>query len=106
MDFAPSTEGDGRTWNFIGIWSKNRSEWLITHIANMYFNYTTIGFFDSMGVQTVDYILNQTELTTMFVAGEYVSKLIQMRKDGLSPNLKHVVSFDEVTADEKEQCAA
>jgi len=24
LDFAPSTEGDGRSWNFIGIWSKNR----------------------------------------------------------------------------------
>jgi len=96
LDFAPATEGDGRTWNFIGLWSKNRAEWLVTHIANMYFNYTSIGFFDSMGVETVNYILKQTELTTIFVAGEYVSKLIQMRKDGLCENLKNVVTFDPI----------
>ena len=48
--FANSTSGDGRDWRFIGIWSKNRWEWLASHIANMYFTYTTIGFFDSMGV--------------------------------------------------------
>jgi len=66
----------------------------------MYFNYTTIGFFDSMGAETVNYILNQTELTTLFVAGEYVSKIIQMRKDGLAGNLKNVVSFDPIVETE------
>ena len=49
MGLAKETEGDGRKWRFIGIWSKNREEWLVTHISNMYFNNTTIGFFDSMG---------------------------------------------------------
>jgi long-chain acyl-CoA synthetase len=47
---ATKTEGDGKEWSFIGIWSKNRREWLETYLANMYFNRTTIGFFDSMGV--------------------------------------------------------
>ena len=55
---ATETEGDGKKWRFVGIWSKNRYEWLVTHIANMYYNMTKIGFFDSMGFQSVDYILN------------------------------------------------
>jgi long-subunit acyl-CoA synthetase (AMP-forming) len=58
LNLAPQIEGDGKQWKFVGIWSKNRYEWLTTHIANMYFNHTTIGFFDSMGAVTVDYILN------------------------------------------------
>lgn len=45
-----SYNDDGTPFKFIGVWSKNRWEWLATHIANMYFKYTTIGFFDSMGV--------------------------------------------------------
>ena len=57
LGLANESEGDGKKWKFIGLWSKNRWEWLATHIANMYFNYTSIGFFDSMGVQSVDYIL-------------------------------------------------
>ena len=56
-ELANEQEGDGRTWSFTGIWSKNRMEWLQTHIANMYNNYTTIGFFDSMGVESVDFIV-------------------------------------------------
>lgn len=54
-----------------------------------------------MGVETVNYILKQTELTTIFVAGEYVSKLIQMRKDGLCENLKNVVTFDPIVETER-----
>lgn len=60
MQLANLTEGDGRKWEFTGIWAKNRWEWSVTHIANMYMTYTTIGFFDSMGFQAVDYILEQT----------------------------------------------
>jgi long-subunit acyl-CoA synthetase (AMP-forming) len=41
-------------------------------LANNYFSHTSIGFFESMGPETVDYIINQTELTSIFVAKEYV----------------------------------
>lgn len=102
LNMAPETEGDGRKWQFIGIWSRNRWEWLVTHFANMYFNYTSIGFFDSMGPQTTDYILEQTGLQTMFVEGNLVKKLIQMCKDGYCKHLKTIVSFDSFTDEERE----
>lgn len=57
LGLSVETEGDGRKWNFVGIWSRNREEWLTTHIANMYYSMTTIGFFDSMGISAVDFIL-------------------------------------------------
>ena len=50
LGLVTETEGEGKKWKFVGLWSKNRYEWLATHIANMYYNYTTIGFFDSMGI--------------------------------------------------------
>lgn len=76
LDLVTQTSGDGQNWSFVGIWSKNRWEWLATHIANMYYNQTTIGFFDSMGFQAVDYILQQTELSCIFTTHEYISKII------------------------------
>ena len=63
------------------MWAKNRWEWLATHIANMYFTVTTIGFFDSMGAGSVDYILNQTELTSIFASNDYINKILTMKKD-------------------------
>ena len=97
LKLSVETEGDGRKWRFVGIWAKNRWEWLATHIANMYYTVTTIGFFDSMGAAAVDFILDQTELTCVFAAQEYINKLVLMKKDGMAKNLKFLVSFDQVT---------
>lgn len=69
----------------------------MTHIANMYYSHTTIGFFDSMGVQAVDYILKQTELSCIFSTSDYIKKLCDMKKDNLAPTIKFLVCFDDVT---------
>jgi long-subunit acyl-CoA synthetase (AMP-forming) len=49
MGLANDCEGDGKSWKFVGIWARNRWEWMATYMANMHFNYTSVGFFDSMG---------------------------------------------------------
>ena len=97
LNLVTETEGDGKKWRFVGLWSKNRYEWLATHIANMYYNQTTIGFFDSMGAQSVDYILKQTELSCIFSTPEYIAKIIQMKKDKLAATIKFLVCFDDVS---------
>lgn len=104
LGLANETEGDGKKWKFTGIWSKNRQEWLITHIANMYFNHTSIGFFDSMGVQAVDYILKQTELICLFSSSDYIKKVCTMKKEGAAESIKFFVSFDPITPAEKNDC--
>ena len=58
LNLAPPVEGEGRTWNFLGIWSKNRWEWTVALLANMHYKVTTVGFYDAMGAEQVDYILN------------------------------------------------
>lgn len=95
LGLSTSCEGDGKTWEFIGIWSKNRREWLETHLSNMYMSRTTIGFFDSMGPPAVDYIMKQTNLACVFVTQEYIAKLTAMKKDGLATSLKSIVCFDQ-----------
>ena len=97
LNLVTETEGDGKKWRFVGLWSKNRYEWLATHIANMYYNQTTIGFFDSMGAQSVDYILKQTELSCIFSTPEYIAKIIQMKKDNLATTIKFLGCFDDVS---------
>jgi hypothetical protein len=61
----------------------------------MYYNNTTIGFFDSMGLQSVDYIINQTELSCIFSTPDYISKIIQMKKENLAATIKNLVCFDD-----------
>jgi len=45
----------------------------------MYQKVTTVAFYDTLGPDATKFMLNQTELTTMFVSKEYVSKLATMK---------------------------
>ena len=59
----------------------------------MRYNITAVGFFDAMGAAQMDFILNQTEMTTVVCAAEYIPKFIQMKSDGLAGTVKNIVSL-------------
>ena len=63
----------------MGIQSKNRKEWVLCHVANMHQNITTVALYDTLGPDATRFVLNQTELTTMSVSKDYVSKLAKMK---------------------------
>uniref|UniRef100_UPI0035C6CB46 AMP-binding protein n=1 Tax=Serratia quinivorans TaxID=137545 RepID=UPI0035C6CB46 len=67
LNLCPQIEGEEKMWRFIGIWMKNRWEWTATLLASMHYKITTVGFYDAMSSEQVDFILNQTEMTTVVV---------------------------------------
>ena len=83
-------------WRFLGIWSKNRYEWVIGLIGCMYYNITTVGFFDAMGEGQVDFILNQTEMRTILCSGQYLDKVKAMKEKGLAGHVKNLIMIDDV----------
>jgi long-chain acyl-CoA synthetase len=65
----------------------------------MHYNITNVGFYDAMSVNAVDFIMKQTELTTIFCEGGLVKKIVGMKKNGQSGSLKNLVLYDEVDAE-------
>jgi len=106
LNFSPVIIGEEKEQRFLGIWAKNCTNWLITLLATMKARTSVIGFYDAMGNEAVDYIIRQTELTTVFCTGDYIAKLISMKKDGLAAAVTSLVSFDDVPADLVEQGAS
>ena len=51
---------DEGTMRFIGIFSKNREEWVITDFASMISGITTVPLYDTLGQEAIEYILDQT----------------------------------------------
>lgn len=66
----------------------------------MYYDTTTVGFFDAMGQKQVDYILNQTEMVTILCSSQYLPKVIDMKKVGLAGMVKNLVMMDDVPQDQ------
>jgi long-chain acyl-CoA synthetase len=97
---APAIDGDGMQRRFMGIWSKNRAEWMTTLLACMRVDTTVVGFFDAMGAEAVDFIIKQTELETIFASGEYIKKIIEFKNEGYCKCIKNIINFDNDTTNE------
>jgi len=78
----PEVEGEGRTWRFMGVYAKNREEWTLSDMASLRQSGTTIAFYDTLGAAAVEYVITQTELTTISCAGNYLRTLIMLKSQG------------------------
>ena len=70
---------DGELWKFMGIQSKNRKEWFMTHLANMHQSITTVAFYDTLGPDATRYMLGQTELTTIAISIDFVEVYCKLK---------------------------
>jgi long-chain acyl-CoA synthetase len=94
---APVVQGEGKDQRFIAIWAKNREEWTMTLLAGMKVRTTVFGFYDAQGPESVNMIVEQTELSTIFCSADFVKKITTMKKTGTAKTIVNVVSFDKVS---------
>jgi len=92
LNLCPEIESktDG-AFKFIGIWGKNRREWVISDLAAHGIGATVITLYDTLGDDTVEYILDQTKLTTLVVEEtkfKILEKVLKSKKYG---NLQNIV---------------
>jgi len=55
---------------FLGVYSKNREEYAVVDIAASLFGFVTVPVYDTLGVEAFAFILNQTNLETVFLSEE------------------------------------
>lgn len=89
MDF-PGVEFDVK---LIGIYAKNRYEWMIADLACCLYGLTLVPLYDTLGIENLSYCLNNSGITTLFVAAETVPVLLKLKDHG---NLKNIISFDRL----------
>lgn len=63
-------------------------------LASMHNSITTVAFYDTLGPTAVEFVIHQTELTTVACAEMYVAKLLDLKKKGKAESMKNIVSFD------------
>lgn len=105
LNLCPQIEGEGKLWRFIGVWQKNRREWTETLLASMHYNITTVGFYDAMSAEQVDFILNQTEMQTVVCTRDYAIKLGNMKKNlGKALQVKNLIVSDGIDSEVEAAC--
>ena len=92
---------DKQDWKFIGIYSKNCVEWIISHFGNMYGDITTVSIYDTLGLSEVEHILKLTKLKNLIIDLKLVEKVLELKNKGLISDLKNLFIISE-TKDYKE----
>jgi long-subunit acyl-CoA synthetase (AMP-forming) len=54
---TPVIEAEGRSFKFMGIYAKNREEWVMTDIANMKNSVVSVAFYDTLGPLAVEFVI-------------------------------------------------
>lgn len=58
LDFCPLVDADGRQLRFLGLYSRNMAEWVISDVACIMGGVTTVCLYDTLGADTTEYIVN------------------------------------------------
>ncbi|CEP11641.1 hypothetical protein [Parasitella parasitica] len=95
LNYLNHTMNDTRTANIpIGIWSVNRPEWTIADLGCSSYSLYTVALYDTLGPDTVEFVVNHAELETVVCSGDHIADLLKLRHK--LPNLKTIISMDTI----------
>jgi len=103
LGLCPDVSDEMGTHKFLGIYSKNREEWMIGDIACCFYNIVVVPFYDTLGATAMQYMLEQTQLCTLLMSSDNLGKIVQHKREGLTGNLENLILMDPVSDQQKQE---
>lgn len=100
LNLVPPTDEDNMV--LLGLYMKNCMEWVIAEQAIFCVSGATVPFYDTLGPESVQFILKQTSTKTVVSTRAELERLCTVKGTGLCPHFKAVVLVDGVTANAAE----
>lgn len=96
---AKVEEGDYKT-STLGLFCKTREEWVLSWIASWYMGGCVVPLYDTLGEESVMWIIQQAELKTVVTNVPYITRLVKLKKEGKIDNLKNIITLDDISPEE------
>ena len=90
-EFHSKISGD---FKFLGIYSKNRIEWIMAYLGSHANSGTVVTIYDTLGEKAMEYIFWQTELETILIEACCLSKILKLIKEKRTNKLKNLIVLD------------
>ena len=87
----------------MGIYSRNREEWIITALACWRISAAEVALYDTLGKQALEHILKQTRMSSIVVEGQKVGNLYELINKGNAEYLKNIIVLDPIEEELKAQ---
>jgi long-chain acyl-CoA synthetase len=95
LDLAPIYKEGGIDYRFVALYAKNREEWIQTDIACALYGITSLPMYDTLGEEAIKFVFDQTDVVTVFCAGDKVEKLLSGVEGKRYHSLQNIIAFDE-----------
>lgn len=83
---------------FVGIYSRNCPEWVITEYACYTYSMVIVPLYDTLGPEACAYIINQAEIKIVVCDKDEKINLL-LEKAGMTPALRKIIHMSPVSAD-------
>lgn len=86
-------------WNdyslrFVGIYSKNTVNYLISDVACVCYGLTVVPIYDTLGEEATLFAFNETKMKSCFISSNHAGKMIELKKEGKLPHLENLLILD------------
>ncbi|XP_054437491.1 long-chain-fatty-acid--CoA ligase 5 isoform X2 [Pteronotus mesoamericanus] len=89
---------------FVGIFSQNRPEWIISELACYTYSMVAVPLYDTLGAEAVIYIINKASISAVICdTPQKASVLLENVEKGLTPDMKLIILMDPFKEDLKER---
>ncbi len=94
-DLCPKVINDEGAFRFVGLYSKNREEWVVSDFASMISGITTVTLYDTLGNESIDYTLDQTQIRTVFLSSDKIRNISDLKAQGKISQTTHIIYYDD-----------
>ncbi|KAI0934417.1 hypothetical protein AcV5_006264 [Taiwanofungus camphoratus] len=88
----------------VGIWSRNTPEWQVVDLALHAYGKVGVSLYDTLGKDSVEYIINHAELSVVFATANHIPFLLKLAPR--VPVMKVIVSMDPLSEETKRVLAS
>jgi long-subunit acyl-CoA synthetase (AMP-forming) len=78
-ELCPDITIDDKAYKMMGLYSRNRPEWCIADVACVLNSIVSIPLYDTLGDNSVSFIVNQTEMTSIAMGKDKIDNIIKVR---------------------------
>ena len=80
-----------KNMRFMGIYSKNREEWIVGSFGCQMDSIIIVPLYDTLGMKSIEYILNQTEMTTIILERKKLENILKLKEEDKLNKVKNII---------------
>ena len=86
---------DEQSFRFLGIYSRNKKEWLLSYLGAMRDSITIVTIYETLGDKAVEFILEQSQVITIVIEIKALKKIYELAKRNKTFKLKNLLVIDK-----------